>query len=817
MTPEQFKKVEELFHRVVELSAEEREAFLDEHCPDGEIRAKVEQLLALDEKDGDPLETLKKGLLGGVGLGPPSPHSPGDRVGPYRLVRQIGEGGMGVVFEAEQDEPVRRRVALKLIKWGMDTAQVVARFESERQTLALMNHPNIARVYDAGATQEGRPYFVMELVEGRPVTKYCDAERLDTRARLELFLEVCDGVRHAHRKGVIHRDLKPSNILVASEDGKPVPKIIDFGVAKATEQRLTERTLYTELGQLVGTPEYMSPEQAGQTEGDIDTRTDVYALGVVLYELLVGALPFDPSALRKAGFEEILRRIREDQPSKPSTRVDTLGRQSADVAARRRTDPPSLRRQLRGDLDWIVMKALDKERERRYEGAFELSADLRRHLNHEPVLAGPPGAGYRLRRFVRRNRTLVAGLSGIVLALLAGVVVSTWFALGQARARAEAERRALESDAVLQFLEDDVLGAASPESSPDRELTVREALDAASATVAERFADQPSLQGSIHSSLGVTYGALGLFDRAASHFESAIDRYAVDPGREHPATAKAIGNLGELYRKQGRFEDAEPLLLEALELKRRLLAENDVSLAIAINNLGLMYRDWGRPENAEPLLDEALDLERRYRGEDDVGTLTAIHNLALVYEDLGRTEEALELFSRNLESWRRVVGEDHPFTLAAMQVLAVSYGKAGRVDEAVDLSRELVKRRRVVLGDHHPDTLISMSTLATALFREGRLEEAASLHAEAIEGARRVLPGHWRFAMMQSSYADCLVALERYNEAGAALIESHRLLEATLGRSDPRTAQVAEQLAVLYEARGRPDDASRWRTTLPSD
>jgi len=808
VTPEQFKKIEELFHRALELPADRRKAFLDEHCAGEDVvRAEVEQLLML-EGEGDPLETLQKGVLAPVGFGPASAHNPGDEIGPYRLVRRVGEGGMGVVFEAEQHDPVRRRVALKLIKWGMDTEQVVARFESERQALALMSHPNIARVYDAGATLEGRPYFVMELVAGLPVTEYCDAERLDTRARLELFLMICEGVRHAHLKGVIHRDLKPSNILVTTEDGKAVPKIIDFGIAKATDQRLTEQSLFTELG--------MSPEQAALTSVDVDTRTDVYALGVVLYELLAGALPFDPAGLRKAGFEEIRRRIREEQPSKPSTRIDTAGRNSVDVAARRRTDPPSLRRQLRGDLDWIVMKTLEKERERRYEGAIELSADILRHMRHEPVLAGPPSAAYRIGRFVRRNRTLVAGLAGIAVALLAGIVVSTWFAMGQARARAEAERQALVSETVLQFLQDDVLAAASPESTSDRELTVREALDAASEKIEERFATQPSLEGSIHSSIGLTYAALGLFDHAASHLESAIDRFTLEPGRGHPNTAKAVGNLGELYRKQGRFDEAEPLLVEALAMKRRFLPEDDVSLAISINNLGLMYRDWGRPGDAEPLLQEVLELERRHRGEDDVGTLTGIHNLALVYQDLGRVEEAEELFARNLESWRRVVGEIHPFTLAATQALAMAYGQGGRVDEAVELLRGLVEHRRAVLGDDHPDTLISMSALAKGLSQQGHLDEAGSLHVEVIENARQVMPDHWRLAMMLSSYGDCLVQLERYDEAEGVLTESRRKLEETFGQDDPRTSKVTDQLVTLYEAWGRPDAANRWRGNPPA-
>jgi serine/threonine protein kinase/tetratricopeptide (TPR) repeat protein len=373
----------------------------------------------------------------------PEPDRQGtDRIRDYRLLQKLGAGGMGEVWEAEQERPVRRKVALKLIKAGMDTEQVVARFESERQALALMNHPNIAQVFDAGKTERGRPYFAMELVKGEPITTYCDRQRLTTQERLELFRQVCEGVQHAHQKGIIHRDLKPSNVLVTLQDGKPVPKVIDFGVAKATQQRLTERSLFTQMGVLIGTPEYMSPEQAELTGLDVDTRTDLYSLGVLLYELLVGALPFDTKEIRKAGFDEIRRRIREEEPSKPSTRISTLGDESTEAAKRRRTDLPTLRRQLRGDLDWITMKALEKDRTRRYGSPSELVADILRHLSHEPVLAGPPSTTYRMGKFVRRHRL------GVTLAAVA-VLLLVGFA---ARERIQARRIAAERDRAEQEL-----------------------------------------------------------------------------------------------------------------------------------------------------------------------------------------------------------------------------------------------------------------------------------------------------------------------------------------------------------------------------
>jgi non-specific serine/threonine protein kinase/serine/threonine-protein kinase len=418
-------------------------------------------------------------------------------------------------------QPLDRRVALKLIRLGMDTRQVVARFEAERQTLAMMNHPNVARVIDAGATESGRPYFVMEYIDGTPITEYCDTHRLNTAQRLELFLAVCAGVEHAHQRGIIHRDLKPGNVLVTEENGRPVPKVIDFGIAKATARQSIEKTMFTQAGMLIGTPEYMSPEQAGLAEQDIDVRTDVYSLGVLLFELLVGALPFDPVELRRAGYEEIRRRIREEEPSRPSARLSTLQARSVELARNRNTDAQSLLRSLRGDLDWITIRALEKDRSRRYASAGEFAADLRRHISNEPVLASPPSVAYRAGKFARRHRLLVASGSVVTLAILVGLAAATWGLLRARAAERVATQEARTAEEVSGFLTG-LFQVSEPSAEAANSITAREVLDRGVERIRAELAGEPAVRSRLMHEMGVVYSQLGLLDEAQQLLQEAL-------------------------------------------------------------------------------------------------------------------------------------------------------------------------------------------------------------------------------------------------------------------------------------------------------
>jgi len=666
-------------------------------------------------------------------------------IGPYRLLQLLGEGGMGEVWLAEQKTPLHRTVALKLIKAGMDTKAVVARFESERQALALMDHPNIARVFDAGSTAEGRPYFVMEYVPGLPITEYCDKHRFTIKERLELFMQVCDGVQHAHQKAIIHRDLKPSNVLVVEQDNKAVPKIIDFGLAKATSQRLTEKTLFTELGVMMGTPEYMSPEQADQREQNIDTRTDVYSLGVILYQLLVGMRPFDAKAMRAAGLEAILRVIREQEPPKPSTKIRSMGEASAALAENRKEEPRSFVQHLQGELDWITMKALEKDRTRRYGTASELSADILRYLRNEPVLAGPATAGYRVKKYAFRHRIALGAAAGMLL-LLAGFAVTQAVQLRritEERNRANGERDRAKgerdrADRITDFMTG-MFKVSDPSEARGNSITAREILDKASKDIDTGLAKDPETQAQMMHVMGSVYDNLGLYPRAESLLTRAVEIRRRVLGPEHPNTLISMNNLALVLNHEGHYAEAEKLYRETLDIQRRDLGPEHPNTLMSMNNLAIVLNDEGRYAEAEKFDRETLDINLRVFGPEHQNTLGSMSNLAIVLDQEGHYTEAEKLERETLDIQRRVLGAEHPNTLRSMNNLARDLWNEGRYAEAEKLFRETLDIRRRVLGPEHPLTLMSMNNLADVLDHEGHYDEAEKLQHETLDIQRRVL------------------------------------------------------------------------------
>ena len=676
----------------------------------------------------------------------------GATIGRYKLLERIGEGGFGVVYMAEQQHPVRRKVALKVIKPGFDTRQVIARFEAERQALALMDHENIARVLDGGATDSGRPYFVMELVHGVPITDFCDKNQLPPPERLDLFVQVCRAVQHAHTKGIIHRDIKPTNVLVTLHEGIPVPKVIDFGVAKATGQQLTEKTLFTNFAQIVGTPLYMSPEQAEMTSIDVDTRSDVYSLGVLLYELLTGTTPLDKERLKTAAFDEVRRIIREEEPPRPSTRLSTLGDQANTISARRKSDPAQLGRLVRGELDWIVMKALEKDRRQRYETASGLARDIERYLNDEPVQACPPSAPYRLKKFVRRNKGPVLAATLVLLTLVGGIVGTTYGlvraeqarraeavrAEGERRAKQEAQEQAAEARAVLDFVDTKVFAAARPQGDGlglGHDVTLRRAIEAALPFIETSFADRPLIEARLRQTLGRSFHYLGDAKTGAEQCARARLLYSKHRGGDHPDTLRSAIELAQCYDKLGRHEDALKLREEVLAVRKAALGRDHPDTLGAMHHLATSYMNLRRDADAQQLYEQTLALRNVTLGPEHRDTLWSMKGLAASYAALGRNDEALKLHEQTLALRKAALGPEHPDVMDSMNHVALCYEKLGRRDDALRLREETLALRKAALGPDHPDTLASMGHLANSYGAIGREADALKLRQEML--ARR--------------------------------------------------------------------------------
>jgi serine/threonine protein kinase/tetratricopeptide (TPR) repeat protein len=775
----------------------------------------------------------------------------------YKLIRQRGEGGMGIVYQAQQREPIRRDVALKVIKPGMDSKQVIARFEGERQALAMMDHGNIARVFDAGTTATGLPYFVMELVDGIPITRYCDSHRLTVKERIELFIPVCQAIQHAHQKGIIHRDIKPSNILVKQQENQAVPKVIDFGLAKALGGQLTDATMMTNLGTVVGTLQYMSPEQAEVGRHDIDTRSDVYSLGAVFYELLTGSTPMDSGHLTKATYVEFLEHIRNEEAKPPSVRL----RRSGDLkstAALRQCDAAQLLKLLDHELDWIVMKALDKDRERRYETVNGLVRDLQRYLEGVPVEAAPPSKAYRARKFVRRHRLGFATALAFMAVLVAGVLVSTLLAVRASRAEQEAR-------AVNAFLQDDLLAQASasrqarPDTKPNPHLEVRTALDRAAANIGGKFEKQPLVEASIRQTIGNTYTDLGLYANAQGQLERALElrnrllggkhpdtlvsmnrlarvyerqaRYAqAEPlyetvlaaqrrvlGQDHPDTLLSINGLAAVYYGQGKLPQAEALFATLLDSRSRILGSENPETVLTMGNLAAVYHAQGKFAQAEPLYGKTLEIRRRISGEEHPETLKVMVNLAELFRDQRRYEPAEPLFTQALSIQSKVLGENHRDTIYTINSLAGLYGKLGKYPQSEVLYVRAQAAERDGIGESHPFALETMNGLADTYQIQGKYAQAGILYGRLLENYRKTTSDVWERYQCQSMMGASRSGQKKYAEAEPLLVSGYEGMlqrRAAIPQDRPALQEAGDRIVRLYADWGKPEKTAEWRKKL---
>ena len=737
MTPEEFSLVEDWFHRLVDQPLDERLDSLEQLQRDlPQVAREVELLLGADTYElpqgfSPSVPTLAAESDAQRKTDPPK------NIGPYVLQERIGEGGMGVVWRAHQTEPVERDVALKVIAWGWDSRSVLARFVAEREALARMQHPNIATVFDAGTTEDGRPWFAMELIDGIAITEYCDDRRLDTRARLDLFVETCRAVQHAHRRGIIHRDLKPSNVMVTTVEGKPQVKIIDFGVAKAIEQPLAQARAFTVAGGIVGTPEYMSPEQAGLGKGQaVDTRTDVYSLGVLLHELLVGELPISAEELRGSALSQIGRVIGSFETPRPSSRVESS---SEDVAGRRNTDVRSLARQLRGELDWIALKALAKNPDDRYESPADLADDIDRFREGDPVVAGPPSTLYRLRLLARKHRAAVATVALVALALVVGSALAV---LGLLRARQAAEesriaeresaQAARVSEEVTDFLTGLLAGADPFGQSSD--MTARELLERGLERVDE-LEDEPLVHSRVLQTMGSVLTGLGDFERAREFLERSIEIVEREEDPDVLQLANVYERLGMLGTRIQDYEAALQAHEKVLSLREGTLGDDDPlerqDIAIALSNLAMAKNRVEGFASARPLFERALEISAVAAPDEPMSSASIRANLAVGAATSGDHATAVQQYEQVLDAFQREFGREHPNVAVVLNNLAYSLRALGRHAEAEEHQRRSLELDRAALGDEHPQIGTNLMNLSRSLMARGRLDEARAALDEA--------------------------------------------------------------------------------------
>ncbi len=837
--------VEAIFNAAADLPHDRRGPLLEERCVgDAGLRAEVEALLR--QFDAGTISLLDPARSSAFDV---PTEKPGDRIGHYVIVEALGEGGFGAVYLAEQTEPVKRRVALKVLKAGMDTRAVLARFGAERHTLARMDHPGVARVLDAGSTPLGRPFFVMELVRGRPLVAFCDERRMPVRQRLTLFVEICRAVQHAHQRGIIHRDLKPSNILVQDQNGRPEPKVIDFGIAKAVhaDGPGLEASLATQQGQLIGTPEYMSPEQAGEG-ADIDTRTDVYSLGVILYELASGALPFDPASLRSS-LAALQRLIRETDPPRPTARLAALDAEvAAACAAKRATDLRSLARAVRGDLEWIILKAIEKDRARRYQTVADLAADIERHLRDEPVLASPPSMVYRARKFVRRHRVGVVAGAAIALALVGGAVASS---IGFVRASTQrdravvAEREALdrrgeaeaardralvaEQEAVQRGREAEVardsarseaakavavtdflqrmLSSVRPNQAKGKEVTVKAVLDQASRTVRDEFASKPDVLAELELTIGSTYRSIERYDDAEPHIRASVEGREALLGREDPALLNSRLEWAHWLVDKGRFEEAETQMRALVGAVENPAIGNEFR-ARCLAGLGRVLVQRSKHQDAEPVLRRVLALRRALPEPDQGDIAETLDALGRTLDALARDAEALTLFQESLEIRRAADGEDSMNYGTTLNNIGSVYHDMARYDDAEKMYRAAMAVHEKVLGRESSSYAQPLNNLAILMQDKGNLEGAEAFFRDSLEIRRAVFgQDHPMVTNAMSNLGGLLLTRRKFDEALPLLEETLERQRLRVGATHTQTIACMGNVGTCLHRMGRNEEA----------
>ena len=795
---------------------------MDEACGgDEELRREVEKLLGGDDSFSDLLLEQSQALdptptawTSAQGLKAPGQEGSviPSEIGPFRVIKLLGEGGMGAVYLAEQDEPVHRQLAVKVIRGAKFTSpDALGRFLAEREALARLSHPNIAQLYQAGMTPEGNPYFAMEYCAGTALNEYCDQNRLTIEDRLSLFITACEAVQHAHRRGIIHRDLKPSNILVTEVDGRPIVKVIDFGIAKAVDKPLAEALDLTGE-RLIGTPAFMSPEALRLVPNvdDIDTRTDVYSLGVVLYELLTGMRPFDFAGMNMMQF---LATMAGKEAPRPSERLSTSDEATlARIAGERRLDPRTLRHRLEGDLVWITGMAIAKDRDRRYGSPAELAADLRRHLEHRPVDASPPSVRYRVRKFIRRHRALVAVATLAVLAMVGGTIGTT---VGMVRAKKEAERANQEAKVandVSQFMME-LFKVSDPSEARGNTITAREILDKGAERIERDLAGQPLVQARLMFTMGNVYGELGLYEPAQRLLERALKLRRAELGNQSEDVATSLNDLADLLQTKGDYKGAEPLLREALATRRLLFGETDPRVAQTLQNLSMALWEKGDRYEGEKMIRQALPLFRGCNkgSAETVEDLAAcLTNLGTMLREKGDYDEAERLYREALAMLRKLHGNEHPRVVPVLLNLARLMEVKGDLEVAESLYREAVAMQRKILGNDHPGLAVSLNNLAVALAKKGDYEGAEPIYRKALEIWRKKFGEEDpRTISATVRLAQTLRELRKYDEAEALLQEALAVQQRRNGAEHPEVAKCLQELANLALDRGRPAEAEK--------